>query len=327
MGRICLTYLPEPERDRWLKGDRWIRPIVRRIVRGRPRPGGLDKVFINLRLGLDRLGIPYEANLPFSSLRHDDLLGVLGRGRHCLEGYHRRESLVAGIGLMTYPSEWPTLFTDYPVACYLQHSEWTAAIYRRYFGGRCEVWPVGIDTVGWQPRVGPGQKQTDFLIYDKIHWDRPRYEQELLRPIEAALGALGMTHLNLRYGEYGHGDYRNALDRCRAAIFLSPHESQGIACQEAMASGVPIFAWDPGKVQDPERLLRGEPDIPSTSIPYFDERCGTSFTDFRAFKERLSSFAETVSRGLFAPRDYILENLTVEKCSQRFVDILRERLG
>src|SRR5580658_5735201 len=117
MSRICLSYSPDPERDRWLPGDRWLRPVVRRLVRGRPRPGGLDKVFINLRLGLDRLRIPYEVNRAYGSLRHDDLVGVLGRGRHCLDGYKRPEPLVAGIGLMTHPSEWPTLFGDYPVAC------------------------------------------------------------------------------------------------------------------------------------------------------------------------------------------------------------------
>src|SRR5271167_2090439 len=108
MGRICITYRREPERDRWFPGDRWIRPMVRQVIRGKPRPGGLDKVFINLCLGLDRIGMPYEVNLPFSKLRPDDLSGVLGIGRHCLKGYSRGRPLVAGIGLMTHPTQWPT---------------------------------------------------------------------------------------------------------------------------------------------------------------------------------------------------------------------------
>jgi hypothetical protein len=327
MSRICLSYSPDPERDRWLPGDRWLRPVVRRFVRGRPRPGGLDKVFINLRLGLDRLRIPYEVNRAYGSLRHDDLVGVLGRGRHCLDGYKRPEPLVAGIGLMTHPSEWPTLFEDYPVACYLQHSEWTAAVYRRYFGDRCVIWPVGIDTVEWQPTRKPGEKPVDFLIYDKIHWDRPKYEHDLMNPIGASLERLGKKCMTLRYGEYGPGEFRDALALSKAAIFLSPHESQGIACQEAMAAGVPVLAWDPGRCQDPERFRWGEPDIPTTSIPYFDERCGRSFANLADFERNLPVFAEAVQAGSYSPRDYILENLTVEKCSKRFVDILREKLS
>lgn len=327
MGRIILIYRPEPERDRWLPGDRWLRPAVRRIVRGRPRPGGLDKVFINLCLGLDRQGISYESNRPFRSLRHDDLVGVLGRGRHCLDGYNRPERLVAGIGLMTHPSEWPSLFEDYPLACYLQHSEWTAAVYRRYYGDRCPIWPVGIDTVDWSPAGKQRYKPVDFLIYDKIHWDRPGYERDLLDPIRVMLNGLGKTHITLRYGDYGPGEYRSALSRSKAAIFLSAHESQGIACQEAMAAGVPILAWDPGRCQDPDRFRWNDPDIPTTSVPYFDERCGRRFSDFHGFEVNLPAFMEAMSAGTYNPRDYILENLTVEKCSSRFVDILRDKLS
>jgi hypothetical protein len=327
MSRICLTYRLEPEKDRWLPGDRWLRPAVRRIVRGARRPGGLDKVFMNLRLGLDRLGVPYEVNLPFSRLRPDDLVGVLGLGRNCLRGYTRRERLVAGIGLMTHPSEWPTLFEDYPVACYLQHSAWTEAVYRRYFGDRCAIWPVGIDTAAWAPMRPPAEKPVDFLVYEKIPWERAVLERELLHPIAEALRCAGHSSMTLRYGSYQPSDYRDALGRCRAMIFLSPHESQGIACEEAMSAGVPILAWDPGFSQDPERFRWNDPVIPTTSVPYFDARCGLRFVDFAEFGLQLPLFLERLGSGAFSPRDFVLENLTVEKCSMRFVDILREKLS
>ena len=142
MNRLCLYYRPEPERDRWVPGDRFVRPIVRRLLRGQPRPGGLDKVFINLRLGLDRLGLPYIVNLPFRQLHPTDRVAVLGCGRHCLDGYRQPNPIVAGIGLMTHPSEWPTLCTDYPVVRYLQHSAWCDAVYRPYFSEHCAIWPV-----------------------------------------------------------------------------------------------------------------------------------------------------------------------------------------
>lgn len=321
MSRLCLYYIPEPERNRWIPGDRFVRPLIRRLVRGKPRPGGLDKVFINLCLGLDRLGVPYEVNLPFRKLRADDRVAILGCGRHCLDGYKQPNPIVAGIGLMTHPSEWSTLCTDYPVVRYLQHSEWCDAVYRPYFGDRCTIWPVGIDTDRWQPAPAAG-KTVDFLVYDKIHWDRSTRERELLAPIRTALDAAGCTYETLRYGAYEPGAYQVALKRCRAMVFLSAHESQGIAAQEAMASGVPLFAWDPGFLEDPDRFQWGQTVIPTTSVPFFDARCGLRFNDATGFSAQLPVFLALLREGRFAPRDYILEHLTLEKCAQHFLEIV-----
>ncbi len=323
MSRLCLYYIREPERDRWVPGDRFVRPIVRRLVRGKPRPGGLDKVLINLRLGLDRAGIPYVVNLPFRKLRPDDRVAILGLGRHCLDGYQQPNPIVAGIGLMTHPSEWPTLCTDFPVVRYLQHSAWCDAVYRPYFGDRCAIWPVGIDTDRWQPAPADS-KTTDFLIYDKIHWDRARRETELLAPLRAELARRGCTFETLRYGSYQPDAYRQALQRCRAMIFLSAHESQGIAAEEAMSAGVPLLAWDPGFLEDPDRFAWGQPEIPSTSVPYFDDRCGLTFRDATQFAVQLPEFLDRLRGGRLAPRDYILENLTLEKCARDFVSIVDE---
>ena len=321
MSRLCLYFRPEPETDRWLPGDRFVRPFVRRVVRGTPRAGGLDQVLINLRLGLDRLGIPYEMNLPFHRLRADDRVAVLGRGRHCLSGYEQPNPIVAGIGLMTHPSEWPTLCTDYPVVRYLQHSAWCDAVYRPYFGASCAIWPVGIDTDRWRPSA-PEAKTTNFLLYDKIHWNRETRETELVAPIRAALTRLGCTYETLRYGAYKPGAFRTALARCRAMIFLSAHESQGIAAQEAMSSGVPLFAWNPGFVEDPERFKWGQPVIPASSVPYFDAHCGLQFRDLTGFQARLPEFLATLRGNRFTPREYILENLTIEKSARHFLELV-----
>jgi hypothetical protein len=48
--------------DRWLKFDRYPRAVVRRLVRGPRRIMGLERVFLNLVGGLDRIGIPYRVN-------------------------------------------------------------------------------------------------------------------------------------------------------------------------------------------------------------------------------------------------------------------------
>jgi len=320
LSRLCLYYKREPERDRWVKGDRFVRPLVRRVIRGTPLPGGVDKVFANLCLGLDELGAEYEVNLPFDRIQADDRIGVLGRGRACLEGYDKRNPIVAGIGMMTHPSEWPTLCDDYPVAKYLQHSAWTNEIYQSYFGDRCEIWPVGIDTAVW--KLNGLTKSVDFLIYDKIHWQRERVSRELLDPIRHILRSKRLNFEEIQYGSYRPAEYRSALARCRAMIFLCEHESQGLAYQECLSSGVPILAWDQGQCLDPNRFSWGEPEIPATSVPYWDECCGVTFRNMSDFPERLNEFLDQQARRDFSPRDYILENLTLEKCARNYLAII-----
>ena len=326
MSRICLYYIHEPESDRWILGDRYIRPFVRRLVRGKPRVGGVERVFVNLCLGLDKLGIKYEVNLPFNQLKNSDKVGILGRGLNCLNGYDRPNPIVAGIGLMTHPSQWATLCEDYPVVKYLQHSEWANNVYKPYFGDdRCELWPVGIDTDKWKP--SEKEKTIDFLIYNKIRWDYDVTAQKILQPIYKLLESKGLTFQELRYGFYQPEAYQASLTQCRAMIFLCEHESQGIAYQECLASGVPIIAWDQGQCLDPNRFQWGQPYIEATSVPYWDERCGVKFKNIDEFPDKLDEFLEKLYGQYFFPREYILENLTLEKCARKYLDILEKSYG
>ena len=321
MSRICLYYRKPQEEDRWLPGDRHVRPLVRRLVRGRPRPGGVEKVFQNLCRGLDRLGLAYSVNLPFARLEPDDRVGVLGVGRHALAGYDRSNPIVAGIGLMTHPNEWPTLCEEHPVAFYLQHSDWANDVYRPYFREKCRIWPAGIDTDAWQPAPG-SDKGFNFLIYDKLRRRRQEMVPHILDPIREELTRRRLTFTQLTYGQYDEHGYRQALARSRAMIFLSEHESQGLAYQECLASGVPVLAWDQGLCLDPSYFTAGSASTPATSVPYFDDRCGERFSGVEQFATKLDVFLDRFASGEFRPRDYVLGRLTLERCAQDFVAIL-----
>lgn len=320
MSRICLYFTQQPERDRWIRGDRFVRPIIRRVIRGRPPVSGVDKIFTNLGIGLNRLGVRYEVNMPFSELRPDDKIGVMGRGRWTLEGYSQPNRIVAGPYLMGHPSQWPTICDEYPIARYLQHCEWANDICKPYFGKRCTIWAHGVDTKNWAP--SSAAKDLDFLIYDKVRWEREQYVPNLIEPVRETLRRRGLTFGEIRYGFYTEDEYREYLSRARAMIFLVEHESQGSACQECLAWNVPILAWDPGWWKDPNMAKWGQGPTPASSVPYFDERCGITFKGIHEFETRLGTFTDLLNAGRLAPRDFVLENLTVEKCARRYLDTL-----
>lgn len=318
MNRLCLYFIKE--KDRWIKSDRYIRPFIRRIIRGKPVPGGVEKVFINLTKGLDEAKIPYEVNLPFHKVKPDDKVAVLGIGREALQGYSLNNPVVAGIGLMTHPSEWPDLCEQYPVVKYLQHSEWANNVYKPYFGDRCQVWPVGINTRAWRP--AEVEKKYDVLIYNKIRWNTQQFDEALVSPIKALLAEKKLRYKELRYGSYTPEVYLSALQESKSMIFLCEHESQGIALCEALSTAVPVLAWDQGWCLDPNRFAWGTPEIKATSVPFFDERCGARFKDVGEFLQKFQPFWEGVESRSFSPREYILDNLTLEKSARNFAHIV-----
>ena len=321
MSSLCLYFIKPPEKNRWIKGDKYLRSFIRRLLRGKPRPGGVEKVFINLCRGLDQLGIDYRVNVPFSQLKPTDKVAILGAGRHCLDGYDKPNKIVAGIGLMTHPSEWSDLCDDYPIVKYLQHSEWVNNLYKPYYGSVCEIWPVGIETEKWKPDTSI-EKELDFLIYNKIHWHYDEMNKNLLQPIRDSLSEKKFKFAEVKYGHYQPDEYRQMLLKSRAMIFLSEHESQGIAYQEALSSGVPILAWDQGKLIDGNYKIWGDEHKPTSSVPYFDDRCGIKFKDLEEFISVFDFFIFKVKHFEFSPREYILENLTLEKSTNKFLEIV-----
>jgi hypothetical protein len=219
---------------------------------------------------------------------------------------------------MAHPSEWPTLCNDYPVKRYLQHSAWANDIYRPYFGDRCGIWPVGIDTDTWLPHPD-NHKDIDLLIYDKVMWNREVVKPALFAVINAFASRKKLAVDTLVYGNYTEREYRSLLGRSRGMIFLCEHESQGLAYQECLSSGVPILAWDQGYCLDPNRFAWGQPNIAATSVPYFDDRCGERFEGLEDFDEKLSMFMEKIDASGYSPRDFVLGNLTLRGCAAHYL--------
>ncbi len=310
----------EPEGDRWLPFDRYPRRIVRRVVRGKPRPGGHARVFLNLRKGLDLLNVKYRVNdFDHARRNHHEVACIIGQP-FLLDKHPWRNPILFGTALYSHPVDDPGLLSRLPIRKILVPGKWMMEMCRPMWGDFVEAWPVGIDSQVWVP-TPMNSKDFDVLLYDKVRWDHEAIGASLIKPIQARLEEEGRSVLTIRYGHYREEHFQAALQRCKSMIFLCEHETQGIAYQQALSAGVPILAWDRGgSWQDPAYYPLRVDFSPVTSVPYWDERCGLKFGDLAEFQSRWGIFWSQVTERTFAPRNYILENLTLEMCAQKYLD-------
>jgi glycosyltransferase involved in cell wall biosynthesis len=180
---------------------------------------------------------------------------------------------------------------------------------------------VGIDTDLWAPLYAA--KAIDVLVYDKVMWHREECAASLIGPIRDALRKNGYSFVEIRYGSYEDEEFRRLLALSRTMIFLCEHETQGIAYQQALSCGVPVLAWDRGGYwQDPAYYPDKVRFAPVTSVPYWDSRCGRRFSNLDEFNIEWPRFWDETKQNRYFPRDYVVENLRLEKCAQDYVRIV-----
>jgi hypothetical protein len=318
-------FYEEPDPDRWLPYDRYIRKAVRRIVRGPSRPGGVMMVAFDLMRGLDKLGIPYRFN-DYQHVKKNpcELIGVIGKP-HLIFEKRFKNPIIFGAGVYSHPIDCPKLFEDYSnVKKMLVPGPWMEQMCKPYYKDKVISWPVGINTEVWNNDIKCNEL-LDFLIYDKIRWDHSTYEINLINPIIKHLQQKGLSYQIIRYGHYTHTDLKRKLSVSKAVIFLCEHETQGLAYQQILATNTPILAWNrAGYWQDPSYFPHKVKYQPVSSVPYWSERCGSKFSDFKDFPDKLLEFLDLLNSGYFFPRNYILDNLTLEKSAALYLDIYNQ---
>lgn len=320
-------FYEEPNPDRWFKYDHYIRNIIRRIIRGKQRPGGQMMVAINLLKGLEKIDIPYRFNdYAYAKSNPDQLVCIIGKP-HLVFEKRLKNPIVFGASVFSHPLACPDFFKKYPnVKKMLIPGDWMRNMFSTFYDPQKLVsWPVGIDTYVWNESPNDVES-VDFLIYDKIRWERDKYVPEILDPIKLLLHERGYTYDLIRYGFYKPDDLVDKLKKSKAVIFLCEHETQGIAYQQILSTNTPILAWDRGGFwQDPDyypEKVKYEGQV--SSVPYWDDTCGTKFETINDFETSLLLFLEKAKCHKFSPRNFILEHLTLEKCAKQFYDIVTQ---
>jgi glycosyltransferase involved in cell wall biosynthesis len=213
------------------------------------------------------------------------------------------------------PDAAAVLVQDPRIRRLIQPCDWAADLYRRECGSKMMVWPVGIDTEMWEDMHGL-PKDLDVVIYDKIRWDRETEVPRVLDRIKQGLRSAGLSFETIRYGHHHLSQFSGLLRRARAMVFVCEHETQGLACQEAMACNVPVLAWDEGVLVDPWQKKFAAPDLRVSSVPYFDGRCGERFqiADFEAVLAKFWSRLDS-----YQPRRFVEEELSLAQSAQSYL--------
>ena len=322
--KVALLFYEDVERDTFIKDDRHVRRALRRayhVVRDGQNVSGFQIAFLGLVRGLENLGWRVVVNDLELARRNPHYPVGLAGYTHVLDGWTLPNPAVLGPGLFDHPQLAPTLMRDSRFRSYIVGCPWMKQMFAQSYGETCALWYAGLDLDQW-PDLSHEPKDLDVLVYDKIRWRREHYVPTLLEPVLAELDRRGLRHETIRYRHYDHAQYRSLLGRARGMIFVCEHETQGLAYQEALACNVPVLAWDNGFWLDPIRPRYEKEPVPASSVPFFDDSCGTTFREAAAFPDALACFKAALTR--YRPREFVARELSLEASGALYVAAYRE---
>jgi glycosyltransferase involved in cell wall biosynthesis len=297
-----------------------LRAVWRR-ARGKQVNTGFYTAFLGLVAALRRIGCDVRIN-DFARARRMPTypIGIAGYPSILARVASLPNPMLFGPGDPGHPEEAGRLRGTTTIHHIIQPSDWYVDLYRPSCGNAVVRWPVGID-VEAIPDAADHAKTVDIVVYDKIRWHRDRVVPAVQDRLIRHLDARGLSWVVLRYGHHTREEYFAALRTARAMAFLCEHETQGLACEEALAMNVPVFAWDEGELVDPIQRPMAPPGLRASSVPYFDDRCGVRF-DAARLEPCFDAF--WARRATFRPREYIAGELGLEKSARDYLALLTD---
>lgn len=197
---------------------------------------------------------------------------------------------------------------------YIQPSAWVVNLWKNKGANRVlpiVPFPFPVATERFKPLTSDGRDKV--FIYFK------RRQPEELEFLKYELNKRNVQYAIFDYvRRYDENHYLQYLQQAKYGIILDAHESQGFAIEEALSCNVPLLVWC-AQTMNQEYGSRYEP-IPCTSVPYWDERCGEIFYKQEEYGPKFDEFISKLDT--YKPREYILENLSVEKCAERFKNLI-----
>lgn len=270
---------------------------------------GCSKVADNTLNGLREIGVDVLEN------RLGDMNGCL----HGVEAFRNKtlpQNTLIGVEIIVLPSENQSMYSRWKH--FVHPHEWVREYMLKFPVAqkvKHYVWPAGIDQRAFNDNLRSNTFKYDVLIYYKnVTKQTPESD---LKKVERELSRRRLTFKTIKYGFYKEDEMKKLTADCKICIYLAGSESQGIALMEMMSCGIPIYVMDT-TVFKYQGFSHTSNNV--SSAPYFDENCGEKVIGVNFSK--LDTILQNYDK--YMPREYILDNHTLAKGAQKYLDILEE---
>jgi hypothetical protein len=197
---------------------------------------------------------------------------------------------------------------------YIQPSKWAAETWRNFNVEKIipiKTFPFPVEVEKFCP-IQNSQKNEVFIYFK-------RRKPEELEYIKQFLNNKNITYKIFDYvKKYNEEEYLKCLQNAKYGIIIDAHESQGFAIEEALSCNVPLLVWNTSVMS--QEYGSNYPNIPCSSIAYWDDNCGEYFYNREEFETTYNNFLNKLET--YSPRAYIIENLSPQKCGERFIELV-----
>lgn len=223
-----------------------------------------------------------------------------------LNSEYKNKLILLGPHFCVLPTPYlQNLNTEYSNIYFNLLSDWVSNFWQKYLKGNMKTvtlpYPVDIDRFCPDNTI---QKKNDVFIYLKF---------KKTHEVQYIINFLKNLNFNVKIfnyeQKYSEEEYISYLKKSCFGIWIGINESQGFALQEALSCNVPLLVHNVKNMgQQPEHETnKTYCDIESTTVPFWDNRCGELFYSPEEFEKAFLIFIVKLTD--YKPREFILENL------------------
>lgn len=208
---------------------------------------------------------------------------------------------------------------------YIYPSKWIKNIGDKYnYHNNWIIWPVWIDTYKYFPS---NKSKNIVTIYCKWRNENDiNYCKSLLKSKQIEYSIIDY------YKWYREEEFLNKLDSSKYVIWIWKSETQWIALEEILSKNIPIIVrdiktfWERIALNDFEKkyyMSWPENQEFATSAEYFDKSCWIKFYDKEDLEKNIEKMEKSRDKD-FSPREYILNNLSLEKQANEMLSFYKD---